>query len=67
MDEDQIKKIVDNQNFCKTPVPLSKSPNTSPSIRSMTQTVIVSIDETVTTHDITYGKLCYFFCQKLFE
>lgn len=49
-------KLSDNENFSKTPVPLSKSPVTSPSIRSMTQTVIVSLAETV-THDITYGKL----------
>lgn len=47
----------DNENFSKTPIPLSKSPVTSPSIRSMTQTVIVSLAETV-THNITYGKLC---------
>lgn len=46
----------DNDNFTKTPKPLSKSPVTSPSIRSMTQTVIVSLAETV-THNITYGKL----------
>lgn len=45
----------DNDNFSKTPKPLSKSPVTSPSIRSMTQTVIVSLAETV-THDITYGE-----------
>lgn len=50
-------KFSDSGNFTKTPVPLSKSPGTSPSIRSMTQTVIVSLAETV-THDITYGKLC---------
>lgn len=50
-------KHSDNVNFTKTPVPLSKSPVTSPSIRSMTQTVIVSLAETV-THNITYGKLC---------
>ncbi|KAJ8919730.1 hypothetical protein NQ315_006258, partial [Exocentrus adspersus] len=43
----------DDDAFTKTPVPLSKSPATSPSIRSMTQTVIVSLAETV-THDITY-------------
>lgn len=49
-------KQSDIENFTKTPVPLSKSPATSPSIRSMTQTVIVSLKETV-THDITYGKL----------
>lgn len=47
----------DNGNFTKTPVPLSKSPGTSPSIRAMTQTVIVSLAETV-THNITYGKSC---------
>lgn len=47
----------DHDNFSKTPIPLSKSPVTSPSIRSMTQTVIVSLAETV-THNITYGKLC---------
>lgn len=50
MEEDNCSK-----NFNKTPVPISKSPNVSPSIRSMTQTVIVSLHETV-THDITYGK-----------
>lgn len=50
-------KQSDSENFHKTPVPLSKSPGTSPSIRSMTQTVIVSLAETV-THNITYGKLC---------
>lgn len=48
-------QLSDSENFCKTPVPISKSPTTSPSIRSMTQTVIVSLAETV-THDITYGK-----------
>nr|CAH7731349.1 unnamed protein product [Callosobruchus chinensis]CAH7760605.1 unnamed protein product [Callosobruchus chinensis] len=44
-------------DFSKTPVPISKSPPAaaSPSVRFMTQTVIVSLDETV-THDITYGK-----------
>lgn len=45
----------DSDNFCKTPVPISKSPGSSPSIRSMTKTVIVSLAETV-THDITYGE-----------
>lgn len=45
----------DNENFTKTPKPFYKSPGTSPSIRSMTQTVIVSLAETV-THNITYGK-----------
>lgn len=53
--EDEKKKS-DIDNFNKTPVPLSKSPGSSPSIRSMTQTVIVSLAETV-THNITYGKL----------
>lgn len=43
-----------SDNFSKTPVPISKSPAVSPSIRSMTQTVIVSLAETV-THNITYG------------
>ncbi|KAG5892007.1 hypothetical protein JTB14_024448 [Gonioctena quinquepunctata] len=47
-------EISDSEKFTKTPVPISKSPGTSPSIRSMTQTVIVSLVETV-THDITYG------------
>lgn len=42
-------------NFTKTPVPISKSPSLSPSIRNMTRTVIVSLAETV-THDITYGE-----------
>lgn len=50
-------RLSDNGNFTKTPIPLSKSPVTSPSIRAMTQTVIVSLAETV-THNITYGKLC---------
>lgn len=45
----------DAELFTKTPVPISKSPVASPSIRSFTQTVIVSLAETV-THDITYGK-----------
>lgn len=45
----------DAEFFTKTPVPISKSPGASPSIRSFTQTVIVSLAETV-THDITYGK-----------
>ncbi|CAH1981370.1 unnamed protein product [Acanthoscelides obtectus] len=44
-------------DFSKTPVPISHSKSSpvavSPSVRSMTQTVIVSLDETV-THDITY-------------
>lgn len=44
----------DTDNFNKTPVPLSKSPGFSPSSRTHTQTVIVSLDETV-THDITFG------------
>lgn len=48
------KQSPDSENFCKTPIPISKSP-TSPSIRCMTQTVIVSLAETV-THDITYGE-----------
>lgn len=51
---------INEDNFSKTPVPIKKSPNVSPSIRSMTQTVIVSLHETV-THDITYGKLLFFF------
>ncbi|XP_018323362.1 ribosomal protein S6 kinase alpha-5 isoform X2 [Agrilus planipennis] len=42
-------------SFKKTPVPLSKT-QTSPSIRNMTQTVIVSLDETV-RHNITYVNL----------
>ncbi|XP_008199672.1 ribosomal protein S6 kinase alpha-5 isoform X2 [Tribolium castaneum] len=46
----------DNATFSKTPKPLSRSPGTSPSIRNMTQTVIVSLAETV-THDITYVNL----------
>lgn len=54
---DDTKVIPDSATFNKKPVPLSKSPGTSPSIRSMTQTVIVSLAETV-THDITYGKFC---------
>lgn len=45
-----------SDNFTKTPVPISKSPSQSPSIRNMTRTVIVSLAETV-THDITYGEL----------
>ncbi|XP_068918407.1 ribosomal protein S6 kinase alpha-5-like isoform X3 [Tenebrio molitor] len=48
------KQENDNETFSKTPKPLSKSPGTSPSIRNMTQTVIVSLAETV-THDITYA------------
>lgn len=48
------KKDNDKDNFTKTPVPLSKSPSLSPSIRNMTKTVIVSLVETV-RHDITYG------------
>lgn len=51
----ETKLVSDDEKFTKTPVPLSKSPATSPSIRTMTQTVIVSLAETV-THDITYGK-----------
>ncbi|XP_049819509.1 ribosomal protein S6 kinase alpha-5 isoform X2 [Aethina tumida] len=50
------KEDGDSANFSKTPVPLSKSPATSPSIRTMTQTVIVSLAETV-RHDITYVNL----------
>lgn len=51
----EVKESNDhNDNFNKTPVPLSKSPNTPPSNRSITQTVIVSLAETV-THDITFG------------
>jgi hypothetical protein len=50
------KQENDNETFSKTPKPLSKSPGTSPSIRNMTQTVIVSLAETV-THDITYVNL----------
>ncbi|CAG9855765.1 unnamed protein product [Phyllotreta striolata] len=58
------------EQFTKTPVPLSKSPATSPSIRNMTQTVIVSLDETV-THDITYapnllGKLRFWTISRIF-
>lgn len=53
-DKDEGKSSA-NDNFNKTPIPLSKSPASSPSIRSMTKTVIVSLAETV-THDITYGK-----------
>lgn len=48
----------DEGNFVKTPVPLSKSPTSaqkSPSIRNMTQTVIVSLREAI-THNITYGR-----------
>ncbi|XP_044753134.1 ribosomal protein S6 kinase alpha-5-like [Coccinella septempunctata] len=41
--------------FVKTPVPLSRS-SLSPAIRSMTKTVIVSLDGTV-THNITYVNL----------
>ncbi|CAG9816198.1 unnamed protein product [Phaedon cochleariae] len=51
--EELAAQNADCENFTKTPVPLSKSPVTSPSIRFMTQTVIVSLVETV-THDITY-------------
>ncbi|XP_065161808.1 ribosomal protein S6 kinase alpha-5-like isoform X1 [Atheta coriaria] len=49
----------DEGNFVKTPVPLSKSPTSaqkSPSIRNMTQTVIVSLREAI-THNITYVNL----------
>lgn len=49
------KSVNDSDNFTKTPVPISKSPSSSPSIRHMTRTVIVSLAETV-THDITYGE-----------
>lgn len=45
----------DNDNFNKTPIPLSKSPGFSPPNRTHTQTVIVSLAETV-THDITFGE-----------
>lgn len=55
MDDSQEKSPSDTDNFSKTPVPISKSPGTPSSIRSYTQTVIVSLAETV-THDITYGK-----------
>ncbi|KAF7286056.1 hypothetical protein GWI33_008358 [Rhynchophorus ferrugineus] len=46
----------DSENFTKTPKPVSKTSGHSPSIRTFTQTVVVSLDETV-THDITFGKL----------
>ncbi|KAJ8968450.1 hypothetical protein NQ317_018133 [Molorchus minor] len=52
MEVEASKQQGDKYAFTKTPVPLSKSPVTSPSIRSMTQTVIVSLAETV-IHDIT--------------
>lgn len=55
-----LKQQSVSEAFTKTPVPLSKSPATSPSIRSMTQTVIVSLAETV-THDITYGEFLVLF------
>ncbi|XP_050311724.1 ribosomal protein S6 kinase alpha-5-like isoform X2 [Anthonomus grandis grandis] len=42
--------------FSKTPKPVSKSPASSPSVRTYTQTVLVSLAETV-THDITYVNL----------
>lgn len=54
MAEKDEKDLNENDNFNKTPVPLSKLPNISPSNRSITQTVIVSLVETV-THDITFG------------
>lgn len=60
MEQIDTKQTNDNDNFHKTPVPISKSPSFSPSIRSMTQTVIVSLDETV-THDITYGEFVHVF------
>lgn len=53
MEVKEKKDNNENDNFNKTPVPLSRSPNT-PSNRSITQTVIVSLAETV-THDITFG------------
>ncbi|XP_060519439.1 ribosomal protein S6 kinase alpha-5-like isoform X2 [Cylas formicarius] len=56
MDAPTRKTDGDDGNFTKTPVPLSKSPDASPSVRSMTRTVIVSLDETV-THNITYVNL----------
>ncbi|XP_063920570.1 ribosomal protein S6 kinase alpha-5-like isoform X2 [Zophobas morio] len=56
MEPSAAKQENDIEAFTKTPKPLSKSPGTSPSIRNMTQTVIVSLAETV-THDITYVNL----------
>lgn len=55
MDAKQQTIAADAALFNKTPVPISKSPGSSPSVRTMTQTVIVSLAETV-THDITYGE-----------
>lgn len=54
MEGKESKDHNENDNFNKTPVPLSKSTNALPSNRSVTQTVIVSLAETV-THDITFG------------
>lgn len=54
MEADKQVAVIENDNFNKTPVPLSKSPGVSPSNRTHTQTVIVSLAETV-THDITFG------------
>ncbi|XP_074028168.1 ribosomal protein S6 kinase alpha-5 isoform X2 [Leptinotarsa decemlineata] len=56
MESTVLEQQSDSEKFTKTPVPISKSPGTSPSIRCMTQTVIVSLAETV-THDITYVNL----------
>lgn len=62
--EPPVQKADDSDNFTKTPVPLSKSPSFSPSVRNMTRTVIVSLVETV-THDITYGESHYLKCKYL--
>lgn len=62
MEPSAFDQKCETQEFTKTPIPLSKSPGHSPSIRSMTQTVIVSLAETV-THNITYGKVKIFFIE----
>ncbi|XP_031355974.1 ribosomal protein S6 kinase alpha-5-like isoform X2 [Photinus pyralis] len=56
MEIEQEENAKHEDNFSKTPIPLSKLHSKSPSVRSMTQTVIVSLEETV-THDITYVNL----------
>ncbi|KAK9877245.1 hypothetical protein WA026_016989 [Henosepilachna vigintioctopunctata] len=53
---EETPKSDGDEHFVKTPVPLSKSQGPSLPIRNMTQTVIVSLADTI-THDITYVNL----------